>query len=56
LIDSVRKTGAMVIVDQASKSFGTTGEFAITIAEVLNPAFSLRYGMHRVMAMHPSQS
>ncbi len=37
LIQSVRKTGAMVAVDQANKSFGTTGEFAMTIAEALYP-------------------
>ena len=33
LIQSVRKTGAMVAVDLAPKSFGTTGEFMATVAE-----------------------
>ncbi|TET42308.1 MAG: alpha-ketoacid dehydrogenase subunit beta [Dehalococcoidia bacterium] len=37
LIDSVRKTGAMVVVDQEPKSFGTTGEFAMTLAEAMDP-------------------
>lgn len=33
LIKSVSKTGAMVAVDLAPKSFGTTGEFIATVAE-----------------------
>jgi len=37
LIKSVKKTGAMVVVDQAPKSFGTTGEFAMTLAEAMDP-------------------
>lgn len=37
LIDSARKTGALVVVDQAPKSFGTTGEFMATIAEAVDP-------------------
>lgn len=37
LIDSVRKTGAMVAVDQAPKTFGTTGEFFATVAEAITP-------------------
>jgi len=37
LIDSVSKTGAMVVVDQEPKSFGTTGEFAMTLAEAMDP-------------------
>ena len=37
LIKSVRKTGAMVVVDQAPKSFGTTGEFMASVAEALRP-------------------
>ena len=38
LINSVYKTGAMVVVDHAPESFGTTGEFAITVAEAITPA------------------
>ncbi|GAH35625.1 unnamed protein product, partial [marine sediment metagenome] len=37
LIKSVKKTGAMVVVDQAPKTFGTTGEFAMTVAEAVDP-------------------
>jgi len=37
LIDSVSKTGAMVVVDQEPKSFGTTGEFGMSVAEAVNP-------------------
>jgi len=37
LIVSVQKTGAMVVVDQAPKSFGTTGEFFATVGEALTP-------------------
>ncbi len=37
LIDSVNKTGALVVVDQAPKSFGTTAEFMATIAEAVTP-------------------
>jgi len=37
LIDSVFKTGAMVVVDQAPKSFGTTGEFFATVVEAVDP-------------------
>ncbi len=37
LIASVKKTGAMVVVDQAPKNFGSTGEFSMTIAEALTP-------------------
>ncbi len=37
LINSVRKTGAMVVVDQAPKSFGATGEFMATVSEALTP-------------------
>jgi pyruvate dehydrogenase E1 component beta subunit len=37
LIDSVSKTGALVVVDQAPKSFGTTGEFMATVAEAVTP-------------------
>ncbi len=37
LLKSVRKTGSLVIVDQAPKSFGTSGEFAITVAEAMDP-------------------
>jgi pyruvate/2-oxoglutarate/acetoin dehydrogenase E1 component len=37
LIASVRKTGAMVAVDHAPKSYGTTGEFIATIAEAITP-------------------
>ena len=33
LLKSVTKTGAMVVVDQAPKTFGTTGEFIATVAE-----------------------
>lgn len=33
LISSVKKTGAMVVVDIAPKSFGTTGEFFASVAE-----------------------
>ncbi|UCC59416.1 MAG: hypothetical protein JSV02_06575, partial [Dehalococcoidia bacterium] len=33
LIQSVKKTGAMVVVDLAPRSFGTTGEFMATVAE-----------------------
>jgi acetoin:2,6-dichlorophenolindophenol oxidoreductase subunit beta len=38
LLKSVAKTGAMVAVDLAPKSFGTTGEFIATVAEAaMNP-------------------
>jgi pyruvate dehydrogenase E1 component beta subunit len=37
LIKSVRKTGAMVVVDQAPKSYGTTGEYIATVAEAITP-------------------
>ncbi len=37
LLASVKKTGSLVVVDQAPKSFGTTGEFTATIAESLTP-------------------
>jgi pyruvate/2-oxoglutarate/acetoin dehydrogenase E1 component len=37
LIASVKKTKALVVVDQAPKSFGTTGEFMATIAEIVTP-------------------
>jgi pyruvate/2-oxoglutarate/acetoin dehydrogenase E1 component len=37
LVSSVKKTGAMVVVDQAPKLFGTTGEFAMTVAEAMDP-------------------
>jgi len=37
LVKSVRKTGAMVAVDQAPKTFGTTGEFTATVAEAITP-------------------
>ncbi len=37
LIASVKRTGGMVVVDQAPKSFGTTGEFMATVAETLTP-------------------
>lgn len=37
LIASVRKTGALVVVDQAPKSFGTTGEYIATVAEAVTP-------------------
>ncbi len=38
LVKSVKKTGAMVIVDVAPKTFGTTGEFFATVAENIYPA------------------
>ncbi len=39
LIESVKKTGAMVVVDQAPKTFGTTGEFMASVAEAgITPA------------------
>ncbi len=41
LIDSVRKTGAMVVVDVAPKTFGTTGEFMATVAENIYPVPSM---------------
>jgi len=37
LINSVFKTGALVVVDEEPKSFGTTGEFAMTVAEAMTP-------------------
>ena len=37
LINSVFKTGALVVVDEEPKSFGTTGEFAMTVAEAVDP-------------------
>ncbi len=37
LIASVKKTKAMIVVDQAPKSFGPTGEFMATIAETVSP-------------------
>ena len=37
LINSVFKTGALVVVDQEPKTFGTTGEFAMTVAEAVDP-------------------
>jgi pyruvate dehydrogenase E1 component beta subunit len=37
LLASVKKTGALVAVDQAPKSFGTTGEFMATVGEALTP-------------------
>ncbi len=37
LIKSVRKTGAMVVVDLAPKSFGTTGEFIATVTDEIFP-------------------
>ncbi len=37
LIASVKKTGAMVVVDDTPKTFGGTGEFAMTIAEAVTP-------------------
>ncbi len=36
LIASVKKTGAMVVVDDAPWSFGTTGEFAMSVGEAVN--------------------
>ncbi len=36
LIKSVSKTGALVAVDHACRTFGTTGEFAMTVAEALD--------------------
>lgn len=48
LIASVQKTGAMVVVDQAPKSFGTTGEFFATVAEAMSPNIP---PMARVAAM-----
>ena len=42
LIASVKKTGRMVVVDQAPKTFGTTGEFMATVAEAgISPAPSM---------------
>jgi pyruvate dehydrogenase E1 component beta subunit len=37
LVKSVKKTGALVIIDQAPKTFGSTGEFAISVAEAITP-------------------
>lgn len=37
LINSVSKTGALVVADEEPKSFGTTGEFAMTVAEAIDP-------------------
>jgi pyruvate/2-oxoglutarate/acetoin dehydrogenase E1 component len=37
LIASVKKTGALVVVDQAPVTFGTTGEFMALVAENLTP-------------------
>ncbi len=37
LLASVRKTKAMVVVDQAPMTFGTTGEFSMTVAEAITP-------------------
>lgn len=48
LIDSVSKTKALVIVDQGGKSFGATGEFAMTIAEAMSPVPPMR----RVTTLH----
>jgi pyruvate/2-oxoglutarate/acetoin dehydrogenase E1 component len=37
LIASVKKTGAMVVVDDAPWSFGTTGEFGMSVGEAMTP-------------------
>ncbi len=37
LLASVKKTRAMVVVDNAPKSFGTTGEFFATVGEAMDP-------------------
>ncbi len=37
LINSVYKTGALVVVDEEPKTFGTTGEFAMSVAEAVDP-------------------
>lgn len=37
LIASVKKTGALVAVDQAPTTFGTTGELLASVAEATNP-------------------
>jgi len=52
LVDSVRKTGAMVVVDSAPKTFGATGEFFATVAEALTPVPP----MTRVAAMDAAVS
>jgi len=37
LVNSVKKTGAMVVIDQAPELYGTTGEYIATVAEALDP-------------------
>lgn len=37
LLASVQKTGALVVTDQAPKTFGTTAEFMATVAEAVDP-------------------
>jgi len=37
LVKSVKRTGGMVVVDQAPKIFGSTGEFFATVGEALTP-------------------
>ena len=37
LIKSVKKTGALVAIDQAPKTFGGAGEFMATVAEAITP-------------------
>jgi len=37
LLASVEKTGALLVADEEPKTFGTTGEFAMSIAEALDP-------------------
>ena len=37
LLASVKKTGALVVADEEPMSFGTTGEFAMTVAEAMDP-------------------
>lgn len=37
LLQSVGKTGALVVADEEPMTFGTTGEFAMTVAEAMDP-------------------
>lgn len=37
LLNSVEKTGALLVADEEPKTFGTTGEFAMSIAEAMDP-------------------
>lgn len=37
LMNSVQKTGALLVADEEPKTFGTTGEFAMSIAETMDP-------------------